>query len=160
MICTSTVPYRGKTIHRFSARWTRSSALLPAAEAAEIFAYRDECLSKLRATIGPARSKLIFEIPTKRGSGFFDFWRQICSVDSRKERLAALFREKPARNPFGRFWVSRRNDLRVDMTLFGGDDISGRRPHSAADAWRVLIDTATALQNITATSACWGRACR
>jgi glycosyltransferase involved in cell wall biosynthesis len=92
---------------------------LPAADAAEILAYRDECIRRLQRQDGPAGPSYIRNSDDARTS-LLDFWRK---ADPKDRALAwRLFRET-GRNPLGRYWLAGGTTY-VDMGLYGGRDIA------------------------------------
>ena len=91
---------------------------LPAKDATEIFAYRDECRARLRQREeNPLRSSVGNIAKARR---LLDFWRK--SSPGSKTNAWRLFCET-GRNPLGRHWISGGTTY-VDMTLFGGHDIA------------------------------------
>jgi hypothetical protein len=92
---------------------------LPAADAADIFAYRDECVTRLRHQEGQPAPSYIRNSGEARMS-LLDFWRKTDAKD--KVFAWRLFRET-GRNPLGRYWVSGGTTY-VDMSLYGGRDIA------------------------------------
>jgi glycosyltransferase involved in cell wall biosynthesis len=90
---------------------------LPAKDATEIFAYRDECRARLRQQQGQAAASYIRN-PGEARLRLFDFWR-LTGVDRKTWRLL----RETGRNPLGRYWLSGGTTY-VDMTLFGGQDIA------------------------------------
>ena len=98
---------------------------LPAEDAAEIYAYRDQCRDRLARQDAGAPSNYIRNADDARRQ-LFSSWRQ---TDAKSRKSAwQLFRET-GRNPLGRYWTSGGTTY-VDMSLFDGRDI--------ADAARLL----------------------
>jgi glycosyltransferase involved in cell wall biosynthesis len=92
---------------------------LPAADAADVFVYRDECLAKLRQPASEPDPAYIRNADEARVP-LRDFWRQ---ADGESKKIAWRLLRSTGRNPLGRWWVSGGTTY-LDMTLFGGEDIS------------------------------------
>ncbi len=92
---------------------------LPPPDAAEVFAYRDQCMQRLREKEKQEPPPCIRNSDDAR-VGLMDFWRNADAAS--KQSTWRLFRET-WRNPLGRHWVSG-DTTYVDMRLFGGRDIA------------------------------------
>jgi hypothetical protein len=90
-------------------------------DAAELFAYRDECLARLRQAEADGQTgQSCIRNSDEARVPLLDFWR---NADAESKRFAwRLFRET-GRNPLGRHWVSGVTTY-VDMKLYGGRDIA------------------------------------
>jgi glycosyltransferase involved in cell wall biosynthesis len=96
-------------------------ASLPAPGAAEIFAYRDACVARMRQAENGGQTQAQ---PTPNSDdermSLREFWRK---ADRESKAFALrLFRET-GRNPLGRYWVSGATTY-VDMAMYGGRDIA------------------------------------
>jgi hypothetical protein len=93
---------------------------LPASDAAEIFAYRDQCRARMeREDDARGTGPGFVRNPDEGPVSLLDFWR---NANPEKKAFAwRLFRET-GRNPLGRHWVSGGTTY-VDMSLYGGRDI-------------------------------------
>lgn len=94
---------------------------LPAPAAAEVLAYRDECLAGIweAEAVSPSATSHVRKSDAARAS-LRDFWRK---ADSESKRLAWRLARETRRNPIGRFWVTGATTY-VDMSLYGGRDIA------------------------------------
>jgi glycosyltransferase involved in cell wall biosynthesis len=94
---------------------------LPAAAAAEIFAYRDECMARTLATddAGATKANYVRNSQDARVS-LLDFWRK---TDANDKALAWRLFRQTGRNPLGQHWLSGVTTY-VNMELFGGHDIA------------------------------------
>ncbi|HSV21818.1 MAG TPA: glycosyltransferase [Xanthobacteraceae bacterium] len=105
---------------------------LPAADAIEVFRYRDERLAEVQKSnnAGPGGKNYVRNYEEARVS-LLDFWQK---ADSKDKAFAwRLFRET-GRNPLGRYWNFGVTTY-VDMALFGGRDIADaarKLPHILA----------------------------
>jgi glycosyltransferase involved in cell wall biosynthesis len=102
---------------------------LPASDAAEIFAYRDQCVARLRQQEGQAASSFIRN-PHAVRAAILDFWRK---ANAKGIALAWRLLRETGRNPVGHYW-SAGGTTYVDMALYGGHDIAD----AARDLPRIL----------------------
>jgi hypothetical protein len=119
MYVDRTVPWIDDTA--FLAEVDLFIASLPAADAAEIFAYREECLALMTEAdkIGEAGPSHVRNSDEARIS-LLDFLR---TADADSKAFAWRLFCETGRNPLGRYWIAGGTTY-VDMSLYGGRDIA------------------------------------